>query len=55
MDFIMEWNAICRICLQEGDLHAIFGEEDKPSRMSEKIMLCSSIIVSKFELICMVY
>lgn len=43
-----EWDAICRICLQEGQLHSILDFDDEKSdlNIAEKIMLCSSITVS---------
>lgn len=43
-----EWNAICRICLQEGQLHSLFYFDDEKSELNiaEKVMLCSTIEVS---------
>lgn len=43
-----EWDAICRICLQEGTLHSIFDFDDEKSELNiaEKIMLCSPIEVN---------
>lgn len=43
-----EWDAICRICLQEGTLHSLFDYDDEKSEMNiaEKIMLCSPIEVN---------
>lgn len=42
-----EWDAICRICLQEGQLHSIFDYEDENAELNiaEKVMMCSSIEV----------
>lgn len=42
-----EWDAICRICLQEGPLSSIFeyDEENTEMTIANKIMLCSSIDV----------
>lgn len=44
-----EWDAICRICLQEGQMNSIFDYDDEKSdiHIADKIMLCSSIDVSK--------
>lgn len=48
IDTIAEWDAICRICLQEGQLHSLFDYDDEKSELNiaEKIMLCSPIVVS---------
>lgn len=48
IETIAEWDAICRICLQEGQLHSIFDYDDEKSELNigEKIMLCSPIVVS---------
>lgn len=48
IDTIAEWDAICRICLQEGQLHSLFDYDDEKSdlNIAEKIMLCSPIVVS---------
>lgn len=48
IDTIAEWDAICRICLQEGQLHSLFDFDDEKSdlNIAEKIMLCSPIMVS---------
>lgn len=48
IETIAEWDAICRICLQEGQLHSIFDFDDEKSELNigEKIMLCSPIVVS---------
>lgn len=48
IDTIAEWDAICRICLQEGQLHSLFDYDDDKTdlNISEKIMLCSPIVVS---------
>lgn len=50
-----EWDAICRICLQEGEMHSIFDEiididesttnDSEGLTIANKIMLCSSIEV----------
>lgn len=42
-----EWDAICRVCLQEGTLHSIFDYDDENSELNiaEKVMLCSPIKV----------
>lgn len=47
-----EWDAICRICLQEGDMHSIFDSFDDDFTtdgefitIANKIMLCSPIEV----------
>lgn len=45
-----EWDAICRICLQEGELHSLFDAVDDDSdgeliTIANKIMLCSTIEV----------
>lgn len=47
IDTIAEWDAICRICLQEGQLHSLFDfdEEKSDLNIAEKIMLCSPIVV----------
>lgn len=47
IDTIAEWDAICRICLQEGQLHSLFDFDDEKSELNiaEKIMLCSPIVV----------
>lgn len=43
-----EWDAICRICLQGGQLHSVFDFDDEKSELNiaEKIMLCSTIEVT---------
>lgn len=47
IDTIAEWDAICRICLQEGQLHSLFDFDDESElNYAEKIMLCSPIVVS---------
>lgn len=48
IETIAEWDAICRICLQEGQLHSLFDYDDEKSdlNIAEKIMLCSQILVS---------
>lgn len=50
IETIAEWDAICRICLQEGQLHSLFDFDDEKSELNiaEKIMLCSPIMVSDF-------
>lgn len=50
IDTIAEWDAICRICLQEGQLHSLFYFDDEKSELNiaEKIMLCSPILVRIF-------
>lgn len=42
-----EWDEICRICLQEGQLYSIFDFDDEKSELNiaQKIMQCSSIEV----------
>lgn len=47
IDPIAEWDAMCRICLQEGQLHSLFDFDDEKSELNiaEKIMLCSPIVV----------
>lgn len=48
-----EWDAICRICLQEGEMHSIFDsyvdsdnyDADEVITVANKIMLCSPIEV----------
>lgn len=42
-----EWDAICRICLQEGQMYSIFDYDDDKSDISiaKKISMCSSIEV----------
>lgn len=47
---LTEWDAICRICLQEGELHSIFDYMDDKSdlNIASKVMICSSIEVSDF-------
>lgn len=48
IDTNAEWDAICRICLQSGQLHSLFDFDDKKSELNiaEKIMVCSPIMVS---------
>lgn len=41
----MEWNIICRICLQEGEMHSIFEKDINGLRICDKIMLCSNVKV----------
>lgn len=50
-----EWDAICRICLQEGEMHSIFDSslmtndyeyDVEITTIAKKIMLCSPIEVS---------
>lgn len=50
IDTIAEWDAICRICLQEGQLHSLFDFDDEKSELNiaEKIMQCSPIVVRCF-------
>lgn len=47
IDTIAEWDAICRICLQESQLHSLFDFDDEKSdlNIADKIMLCSPIVV----------
>lgn len=42
-----EWDEICRICLQEGELYSVFDFDDEKSEfnIAQKIMQCSSIEV----------
>lgn len=51
IDTIAEWDAICRICLQEGQLHSLFDFDDEKSELNiaEKIMLCAPIVVNEFD------
>lgn len=48
IDTIAEWDAMCRICLQGGQLHSLFDFDDEKSELNiaEKIMLCSPISVN---------
>lgn len=48
-----EWDAICRVCLQEGILHSIFDYDFENSELTiaNKIMLCSSIDVIIFSML----
>lgn len=43
-----EWDAICRICLQEGQLFSIFDYEDESTdvTIAKKISMCSAIEVT---------
>lgn len=45
---LTEWDAICRICLEEGEMHSIFDFVDDNSDIdiASKIMMCSTIEVS---------
>lgn len=45
-NYNMEWDNICRVCLQEGVMRQIFDENEEESVISHRITLCSSIIVS---------
>lgn len=42
-----EWDAICRICLQEGQMYSIFDFDDDKAdiNIAKKISMCSSIEV----------
>lgn len=42
----MEWNMICRVCLQEGDMVSVYEKDETSVSYGEKIMLCSAIVVS---------
>lgn len=46
----MEWNIICRICLQEGDMHSIFDRDEDGLLIADKIMSCSNLEVRKLDL-----
>ncbi|XP_055319139.1 zinc finger protein interacting with ribonucleoprotein K-like [Sitodiplosis mosellana] len=48
IETIAEWDAICRICLQEGQLHSLFDFDDEKSELNigEKIMLCAPIVIT---------
>lgn len=50
MDFNMEWNAICRICLHESDdMRSIFDiDSDTSVLLIDKIRQCSTVVVSWF-------
>lgn len=52
IEIIAEWDAICRICMQEGQLHSIFDYDDEKSELNiaEKIMECSPIQVSQISI-----
>lgn len=43
-----EWDSICRICLQEGQMQSIFDQDDESTDLTiaDKVMQCSSIEVS---------
>lgn len=44
----MEWSAICRVCLQEGQLYRLFTEDGADTAMSLKFKQCSSILEVSF-------
>lgn len=52
-----EWDEICRICLQEGQLYSVFDFDDEKSdlNIAEKIMQCSPILVCFVILICWLF
>lgn len=45
-----EWQEICRICLQEGELFSVFDFDNENSELNiaDKVMQCSSIEVGFF-------
>lgn len=45
-DFAMEWNDICRVCLQDGDLISFYTKDDCDITICEKIMYCAAVNVS---------
>lgn len=48
MDVVkLELNAICRVCLQSGEMEAIFGAGGEDTAISLKIGQCSSIEVRR--------
>lgn len=43
----MDWNVICRICLQDGDMVSLFSRDSASNLMlSEKVVQCTNIDVS---------
>lgn len=42
----VEWNTICRVCLQEGEMTSIHVKDDQNMTIKDKIIMCSSIEVS---------
>lgn len=47
MEFVVDWNSVCLVCLQEGDMRSIYEKDEKNMTLSEKIMRCSTIEVSE--------
>lgn len=43
MEFVVDWNSVCLVCLQEGDMRSIYEKDEKNMTLSEKIMRCSTI------------
>lgn len=43
----VEWNTICRVCLQEGEMTSIHVKDGDLS-IKEKIVTCSNINVNKY-------
>lgn len=41
----VEWNTICRVCLQEGEMTSIHIKDERNMTIKDKIVLCSSIQV----------
>lgn len=52
-----EWDAMCRICLQGGQLHSLFDYDDAKSEINiaEKIMLCSPIEVENMNFLQIIF
>lgn len=45
-DFAMEWNDVCRVCLQNGDLISFYTKDDCDISICDKIMYCAAVNVS---------
>nr|WBY54303.1 cucoid [Nephrotoma suturalis] len=43
----VEWNMICRVCLQDGDMTSIYEADSTGKTIKEKILLCSPIRFEK--------